>query len=292
MQAVCGLYKCIYFCVHRIPVLTLINIKPSHINLFWNACRIDLGKLLIMKKILFVVAAGLYLHTATAQLKEGKIIYERRVNMHKRLPPENENMKTMIPEFNTSKQQLLFAGDESIFSSVPEEEDIREQAGQDGNRMVLRMNSGSSETYKNYATEKITELRELGPKKYVIEDSLRKFGWKLSDDTMLVKGYHCKKATAKTRQGDDIVAWYTEEIASPAGPEQFGGLHGLILKMDIGDGWMAFTATEVQTSTDKQLVKAPTGGKKITRQEFQKMMDEAFGPGNGQPKMRIITREN
>ena len=246
-----------------------------------------------MKRILLVIAAGLCLQAVVAQVKEGKIIYERTVNMHKRLPPENENMKSMIPEFNTSKQQLLFTGDESIFSAVPEEEDIRDQAGHEGNRMVMRMNTGSSETYKNYATEKIAELRELGPKKYVIEDTLRKLGWKLSDDTMTVKGYTCRKASAKTRQGDDVIAWYTEAIASPSGPEQFGGLPGMILKMDIGAGWMVFTATDIQPTADKQLVKAPTGGKKITRAEFQKMMDEAFGPSaGGQPRIRIVTREN
>jgi len=159
--------------------------------------------------------------------------------------------------------------------------------------MIMRMNTGSSETYKNYATEKIAELRELGPKKYVIEDTLRKLGWKLSDDTMTVKGYTCRKASAKTRQGDDVIAWYTEAIASPSGPEQFGGLPGMILKMDIGAGWMVFTATDIQPTADKQLVKAPTGGKKITRAEFQKMMDEAFGPSaGGQPRIRIVTREN
>jgi len=256
-------------------------------------CRLDrFDKIIIMKKIVFILAAIISFQMAAAQLKEGKIIYERRVNMHKRLPPENENMKSMIPEFNTSKQQLLFAGDESIFSALPEEQDIRDQAGQDGNHIVMRMDNGNSETYKNYATERIAELRELGPKKYVIEDTLRKLGWKLYDDTLTLKGYQCKKATAKTRQGDDIIAWYTEAITSPTGPEQFGGLPGMILKMDIGDGWMVFTATDIQTSTDKQLVKAPTGGKKITRAEFQKMMDEAFGPGGGKPRLRIVTREN
>jgi GLPGLI family protein len=245
-----------------------------------------------MKKILVTLAAGLCFQLAIAQLKEGKIIYERKSNMHKRLSPENENMKAMIPEFNTGKQQLLFSGDESIFSAMPDEEDIRDQAGQEGGRINIRMNSGSSETYKNYATEKIVELRELGPKKYIIEDTLRKLAWKLNDDTMLIKGYHCKKATAKNRQGDNIVAWYTEEIATPSGPEQFGGLPGLILQMDIGDSWVVFTTLDIQTGTGKQLVKAPTGAKKVTRQEFQKMMDEAFGPSTGGPQIRIITRQN
>ncbi len=238
-----------------------------------------------------VIAAGLFLQTAMAQTKEGKVIYERTVNMHKRLPPENENIKAMIPEFNTGREQLLFSGDESVYSSLPEEEDIRDHAGEDGNRMTFKMNSGSSETYKNYAAQTITELRELGPKKYIIEDTLHTVAWKLSDDTAIVKGYVCKKATGKGRQGDNIVAWYTEEIASSSGPEQFGGLPGLILKMDIGDSWMVFTAIDIQTSIDKQLVKAPSGGKKVSRQEFQKMMDDAFGPSTGGPQIRIITRE-
>ena len=62
--------------------------------------------------------------------------------------------------------------------------------GEEGGRINIRMNSGSNETYKNYATEKIVELRELGPKKYIIEDTVSgSWSWKLTDDTMLVKGY-------------------------------------------------------------------------------------------------------
>ena len=247
-----------------------------------------------MKKILITVVAGLCFQLVIAQVKEGKVIYERKTNMHKRLPPENANMKAMIPEFSTSKQQLVFSGDESIFSSLPDEEDIRDQAGQDGGtRMNIRMGGGNNETYKNYATEKIIELRELGPKKYIIVDTLKKIAWKLLEDTSTIKGYHCKKATAKNKQGDNIVAWYTEDIATPSGPEQFGGLPGLILTMDIGDSFIVFSAVDIKASGDKQIVKIPSGAKKITRQEFQKMMDEAFGPsnGNGGPQIRIITRD-
>src|ERR1700712_1187003 len=229
-----------------------------------------------MKKMLITVIAGLCVQLAAAQVKEGKIIYERKTNMYKRLPPENEDMKSMLPEFNITKEQLLFSGDESVFNSLPDDADIRDQAGegQDGRRINFRMGGGNSETYKNYDTQQLIELTELGPKKYIIEDTLRKLAWKLTDDTMTVKGYHCKKATTKNKQGDNIAAWYTEDIAIPSGPQQFGGLPGLILKIDIGDSWMVFTATDIQTSIDRQLVKAPTGAKKITRQEFQKMMDE------------------
>ena len=212
--------------------------------------------------------------------------------MHKRLPPENENMKSMIPQFSTFKMQLAFSGEQSLFTSMEQNDDIRDQAGQDGQRMVIRMNAGNDQVYKDYAAGKVTELRELGPKKYLVEDSIRKLAWKLTEDTMTIKGFHCKKAQTKNRQGDNVVAWYTEEIPCPSGPDQFGGLPGLILQVDLGDGWMVSKAVEISTQPSGMVVKAPEGGKKITREEFQKMRDEAFGPSNGGPQIRIVTRTN
>src|SRR6476619_3259970 len=119
-----------------------------------------------------------------SQMKEGKIIYERKINMHKRIPEGDERMKNMIPEFNTSKVQLLFSESQSIYKNLPEEQDIRETAGEgeDGKRVFIRLGGGEDETYKNYETGKAIEQRELGPKKYIIEDTLRKINWKMDED--------------------------------------------------------------------------------------------------------------
>ena len=127
-----------------------------------------------MQKVLLAVMVVMLAQSVMGQANEGKIIYERKMNMYKRLPPENENMKAMIPEFTTIKSQLLYSGDESVYKDLPEENDIREQAGEDGNRMVIRMGNGDNETYRNYALQKSVEQKELGPKKYIIEDTLRK----------------------------------------------------------------------------------------------------------------------
>ncbi|MFM2361149.1 MAG: hypothetical protein RLZZ316_51 [Bacteroidota bacterium] len=77
------------------------------------------------------------------------------------MPPEAEQMRAMIPEFNISKAQLLINGDESIFKTLPQEEDIRDNAGEDGRRMVFRMGGADNETYKNFAKETLVEQREL-----------------------------------------------------------------------------------------------------------------------------------
>lgn len=246
-----------------------------------------------MKRILFIIVAGLAVQMAAAQVRDGKIVYERKANIHKRLSPEQESMKNMIPEFDVSKVELLFSGDESIYRRIEEEEDIRETAGEPGDRRVMRMRFGSdNQLYKNYSTQKAVELTELGPKKYIIEDSIRVQNWKLDDsETKEIKGYTCKKATATNARGAKIVAWYTEQIPCPSGPETWGGLPGMILEVDMGDGEMVFTAIEIVNKGDRKLVSAPTGGKKITRKEYQKMLEEQFGinpGGSGAPTIRII----
>src|ERR1700704_1887180 len=112
-----------------------------------------------MKKLFLTVAAALLAGIVTAQIKEGRIVYERKINLHKRLSPDQESMKNMIPEFNSSKVQLVFAENESIYKNVQEDEDIRETAGEGdhGNRMVMRFGGTEDETYKNYSSGKTIE---------------------------------------------------------------------------------------------------------------------------------------
>src|SRR5258708_10666281 len=99
-------------------------------------------------------------NTAPPVSKEGKVIYERKVNLHRRLT--DESMKSMVPEFNTSKTELDFSAGESIYKNIKEEEDIRDHAGEDNNRAIIRLGGGDDQVYKNYTLEKITEQRELG----------------------------------------------------------------------------------------------------------------------------------
>jgi len=270
------------------PSLTLINIKARHVNLFGKYAGIDLFlKLLNMKKLLCLFLCSLVIQFVSAQVKEGMIIYKRKVDLHRRIT--DESMKTMMPHFDSSKLQLIFSGNESIFKKLPEEKDIRDNAGDDGNRIVINMGGPENETYKDFAMEKIIELRELGPKKYIIEDTLHKQNWKMEDETKMINGYNCKKATTKNRENKDVIAWYSEDIQCPSGPEQFGGLPGMILELNINDAEMVFSAIDIQIKDfDKKLVKAPSNGKKITRKEFQKMVDDQFGPNpGGGPVLRI-----
>lgn len=244
------------------------------------------GKQIFLTMLLFTA-----FRTTYAQTKEGRVVYERKVNMHRRL--EDPAMKSMIPEFNISKVELLFSSDESLWRNIKEEEDIRDEAGQETNGPVVRMRfgAGDDQTYKNYTSEKMIRQQELGPKKYIIEDSFPHQTWKLDTDTQTIKGHLCKKATTTGRQGNAIIAWYAEDLQSSSGPEVYGGLPGLILQLNSNDAEIVFTAIDIDPKgLDKKLVREPTDGKKITRAAFAKMMDEQFGPGagSGRPTIRII----
>src|SRR5688500_8740753 len=96
-----------------------------------------------MKNIFVLLIALLLMQTTFSQLNEGQIIYDRRINVHKRLSTEDQSMKNMLPEFNTTKIQLSFKGSETISTelSSPEEDGSMDEDG--GERVVIRMGAGN-----------------------------------------------------------------------------------------------------------------------------------------------------
>ncbi|MBL0180817.1 MAG: GLPGLI family protein [Chitinophagaceae bacterium] len=236
-----------------------------------------------MKRVLSVFTLFLLLHTAGAQVKEGKITYQQTVDMYRRIPEENQQLRSMISQFRTTKFELLFADNQSLFKSVEEEPDMTEQ---NNGGVVIRMGgSGENQYYRNFSTQRSVEIRELMEDLYLVEDSIRSLSWKLEEgETKTILGYTCKKATGKTARGSDIVAWYSEDIPLASGPEQFNGLPGMILGIDANKGEIVFTAKLLDKKIDRKNLKVPAKGKKISNADFLVKQKEVMG--NGQ--VRIV----
>jgi GLPGLI family protein len=252
------------------------------VNLFGKPETIFLKKN-IMKNLLTVLLATFTLQVTNAQLKEGKIVYEQKIDLHRRM--QDEQMKSMVPQFRTSTFELNFADNQSMYKMQEEEPDITANTGNGG--IVMRFGGANTEYYKNFITKKQVEKRELGDKDYIIEDSLRQINWKLINEAKTILGYHCKKATGKTERGSDVEAWYTEEIPFSSGPETFNGLPGMILQADINKEEFVITAVGLEKSADKKELKAPSKGKKITPADFAIKQKELFGNQSG-PVMRVV----
>ena len=226
-----------------------------------------------MKRI--ILLAGVLTGVAAIQVvfgqTEGVITYEVKVNVHRTLPKEREEMKTMIPEFRINQDQLFFNAEASLFKPVEEEEEEIEHGA-----MRMRMQRPMNETYVNQSDLKQVRLLEFMGKKYLIEDSVTLLPWKFGADTKEIQGFSCRQATYYNEERkQSVVAWYTDGLRPFLGPEGFNTLPGAVLAVDINDGERVITAKGIELrALKKNELKIPSAGTKTTEAEFRKLMEE------------------
>lgn len=254
-----------------------------------------------MKKYLLAVFACLSLSFITEEVKQGVITYTTKINMHKRIPPDQEEMKKMIPEFNSVQNQLLFNEMESLFKPIPADENPFDNGGggswtgtaPGGGMRTIRMVL-QNETYLNRDADLMTQLRDFMGKKYIIKKEPKRIPWKLGSETKQLLGYACKDASFTDENQRKVRAWYTEDLRIPIGPEGFHGLPGLILEVDVNEGEMLITADKLDLrALKKNELKEPKGGEELTEEAYQAMVKEQMekmGAQSGPGGMRMIIR--
>ena len=275
-----------------------------------------------MKKIQLVLGLMIALTSittsATAQMKEGKISYERKINMHRNLP--DPQMKSMVPEFRTDKFELIFNESVSLFRSVVDDEapDPFANAGGGGGGMRMNFRMPTANTFTDVSKQMQYEERAFFEKEFLIIDSLKQYKWKLSEETKTIAKQLCKKATTmitapqmrmrvsmggggnntdtaantpRAPKETELVVWYAENIPVSFGPDNYSGLPGVIMEIDQDNGATVTTAVEVSAKYPKKELVAPTKGDKMNRAQFQenmqKLMQEMQRGGGGMGGMRI-----
>ncbi|HEY0065872.1 MAG TPA: GLPGLI family protein [Flavisolibacter sp.] len=252
-----------------------------------------------MKKLFFtfcIAVSGI----AGAQMKEGKVIYERTMQMPVRMLVTNGSGDAPLPELpptRTDQFELMFANNQSLWQFLPNANDENpgmQMSGGGEGRLVTRVGGLNDIVYHNFTTLTRTEQREVAGRNFLVEDSVRKLNWKLTDETKTILNYTARKATAqrigtrpqvtmengemKRREVPDtanIAAWFTTDIPVPAGPgaEYQGQLPGLILEVDVNNGRNVIKAIEVNAKVNAKQIKEPKDGKKLTAAEFIKERD-------------------
>ena len=259
-----------------------------------------------MKKIQIVLGLMLALTSVTtnvmAQMKEGKISYERKINMHRNLP--DPQMKSMIPEFRTDKFELIFNESVSLFRSVVDDEapdPFANAGGGGGGGMRMNFRMPTENTFTDVAKQMQYEERAFFEKEFLIVDSLKQYKWKLSEETKTIAKQLCKKATTmisapqmrmrvsiggggnntdttantpRAPKETELVVWYAENIPVSFGPDSYNGLPGVIMEIDQDNGANVTTAVEVSAKYPKKELVAPTKGEKMNRAQFQENMQK------------------
>lgn len=227
---------------------------------------------------LFIIAVG----NSTAQDFKGGVVKYQQTTKHnwaKLFPGENPRTKAWVESLprETKKFRILyFTENSALYAEDPGENAAlppNMQRAMRGASMRQPPTSEIKKVYYDFGKNEKTEQLEFMTRNFLISESIENMGWKLTNKKVKVQNYVCQSAELK--KGDDtITALFSSEIPISAGPDEYYGLPGLILAIEV-NGETAFIATSVDlSSVQKDKMTKPEEGSKVTRDDFNKTVEE------------------
>lgn len=99
----------------------------------------------------------------------------------------------------------------------------------DGNLVISRSTSAIKDSYfLEPSKSSLMEVRRVASDEFLLKAPFPKQEWDIHDDTKVIGGYTCQKATT-TFGGRKYTAWFTMDLPFSFGPWKLHGLPGLIL---------------------------------------------------------------
>jgi GLPGLI family protein len=228
------------------------------------------------RKLLFYCLLGFPLVSIsqTQFLVKGKIEFERKINVHKQIDPEENSewyKEFMLkqPKFYNSYFDLHFAGNKTVYKPGKETEAFR--------NWWLIGPSKENVVIADLNSRIVNSQKKVFEDTYLLQDSIGKIEWKISEEIRTIAGFECRKAVAIICDSVYVVAFYTDEIAVSGGPESFNGLPGMILGLAIPRLYTTWFATKVELIEPKPNDFAiPSRGKKISDQNLQTLLQKSL----------------
>ncbi len=214
-----------------------------------------------MKKYLLIFLAVAAFCTTQAQfILKGKIEYEKTINVHKQLGDDvwATEIKKNIPEYQTTYFNLSFANEKALYEPGREVQQKRSPFMSDAP-------ASSNIVFSDFATGQGVTYKQVFEEAFLIQDSLKNYKWRITNDTRKIAGFDCRRATTIIMDSVFVVAFYTDEIVAPGGPESFNGLPGMILGIVIPRLHTNWYATKLEIEAVKETsITAPKKGRKTT----------------------------
>lgn len=209
--------------------------------------------------LLFILPVG-----ARAQYTfNGKITYERRVNLHKLWEGDEwmEGFKDKVPKMLSNFFELSFTPTSTYYKPGKET---------DAPKMDWGLPPGAeNQVYTDFNSKTVTANKQIFEQQFLIQDSMRKLTWRITNEIRTIADYKCRKAVTKICDSVYVIAFYTDDIPVSGGPEQFGGLPGMILELAVPRLHTTWVATQVNVTTVKNPEAPPfSKGKKVTQKEL------------------------
>jgi GLPGLI family protein len=187
------------------------------------------------------------------------------------LQPAFESYKKNQPQFKKLKSTLNFADSKTLFTPIEEE---NPNGGFWGNDAMVKQNNI---TFTDLLSQSFISQKKVFEETFLLKDSTRNIHWKITDETRDIAGYTCRRANALILDSVYVVAFYTEQIPVPGGPESFTGLPGMILGLALPHENITWFATKVTEMTvEPKALTPPKKGKPVNNKELRKTLDAAM----------------
>lgn len=189
------------------------------------------------------------------------------------LPAERLIQKESTLYFNDSISKFIFDKSES---NQNEESKINT----DGNSINLSFSSVDEQgscVYRNFNNEELIIRKSKTDKlfdSYKYNDNWIKIDWEITNDTLTISKFKCRKAVGDFR-GRKYIVWFSEEIPLPYGPWKLFGLPGLIIEAEDSEKMFkaTFLGLEYPSSCEVELLSKPTASETKTLKEYVDFLD-------------------
>lgn len=217
---------------------------------------------------------------------EGTILYDKTVhvkNLLKRhistLKDDNfsktyyQELLDRVSETTVLKKKVSFRGNEMSMESVP-----GTYEPMINNLLRSGLLDFQQTLYQDLAKSTLKSAFELGGSPVLIQDSLLQVKWKITNEYRNIAGYDCRRANGVTLDSVYVVAFYTDQIPTSAGPGAVHGLPGMILGLVVPEQHFNIYATDVKFGPPT--LKTAVGRKRdepMTRKEAQSRLKDILG---------------
>lgn len=236
-------------------------------------------KIIIMKQLITTLLTAFIFFTASSQpqfILKGKIEFEKKTNLHKQLDfEEDETWRNMIkksmPPTKISYFDMYFNGNKSIYT--PGREVVAVQKVPEWFEGPATDNI----VYTDHDQQMFSSQKTVFEDVFNIQDTVRQISWKITPDTRTIAGFDCRKAIAVIMDSVFVVAFYTEQIVTPGGPESFAGLPGMILGLAVPRLNTTWFATKLEMIDVKEtMLVPPKKGKKTNVSSLKAQLNSAM----------------
>lgn len=216
----------------------------------------------------------------------GIIKYVETIKMDFELP-DGMDLGEMMGNTMTTNKDLFFTDQISVYKDAKDNENSDMEMSNDDGSFQIKIKRDDTENiyYTDLNTKSSLHQTGFMGKEFLIEQSLEKPKWKITGDRIKYLGYVCQKATMsepgheKDEEGNiknrEVVAWFTSELPVAIGPDNYNQLPGAILMVSVDDGNTEIKATEIKLEDpDKLALSKPNKGKRVTPDEYHKIVEE------------------